>query len=77
MQRPPALTPGAGGLLDAADRRGVRLPSGYRVGQCESCALTLARGSVAHLTGYVGDADACLTCQGVQAVPLTDVSLRA
>ncbi|NEE35484.1 2Fe-2S iron-sulfur cluster binding domain-containing protein, partial [Streptomyces sp. SID7982] len=67
-------SPASGTLLDAAERHGFRLPSGCRVGQCESCALTLDEGSVAHLSGEAGDADTCLTCQ---AVPLTDITLRA
>ncbi|MFD5389619.1 molybdopterin-dependent oxidoreductase [Streptomyces sp. NPDC127074] len=66
--------PELGTLLDAADRNGISLPSGCRVGQCESCALSVVGGSVAHLSEREGDAESCLTCQ---AVPLSDLSLRA
>ena len=44
------------GLLDAAERNGIALPSGCRVGQCESCALTVVKGTVAHLVELEGDA---------------------
>lgn len=63
--------PKDGTILNAAERHGYRLPSGCRVGQCESCAVHILKGSVAHL----GDApldDACLTCI---AVPIGDVTL--
>jgi len=62
------------GLLDAAERNGIALPSGCRVGQCESCALTVVKGTVAHLVELEGEAAKVLTCQ---AVPLSDLSLRA
>src|SRR5690606_12258756 len=38
--------PSAGTLLDAADRAGLSLPSGCRVGQCESCAMHIVSGQV-------------------------------
>lgn len=62
-----------GTLLDAALQSGVELPSGCRVGQCESCAMTVVDGHVAHLAKYDGPADRCLTCI---AVPLTPLVLR-
>lgn len=65
--------PAAGTLLDAADRAGVALPSGCRVGQCESCVMAVVDGKVAHLAPYDGPPDRCLTCI---AVPLTPVTLR-
>ena len=49
-------TPALGTLLDAAERNGIALPSGCRVGQCESCALTVVKGTVAHLVELEGDA---------------------
>ncbi|VVE27907.1 molybdopterin-dependent oxidoreductase [Pandoraea terrigena] len=64
--------PNTGTILDAADAAKVDLPSGCRVGQCESCLMRVVRGSVLHLHPYDGAADACLTCQ---AVPLDDVEL--
>ena len=66
-------SPGHGTLLDAADRAGVGLPSGCRVGQCESCAMAIAEGTVTHLGPYDGPPDRCLTCM---AVPLTPLVLR-
>jgi len=66
-------TPKAGTLLDAADAAGVALASGCRVGQCESCAMQIVSGEVAHLSPYDGPPDACLTCQ---AVPLSPIVLR-
>lgn len=66
--------PQDGPLLDLAQRHGVRLPSGCRVGQCESCSVRVLAGSVAHLTDPPDTGDACLTCQ---AVPATDVVLDA
>ena len=65
--------PAMGTLLDAADRAGVPLPSGCRVGQCESCIMSVVDGKVAHLAPYDGPPDRCLTCI---AVPLTPVTLR-
>ncbi|MBB1493234.1 molybdopterin-dependent oxidoreductase [Paracoccus sp. MC1854] len=65
--------PEMGSLLDAALANGVPLPSGCRVGQCESCMCRVLYGEVAHLLGAPGrDADQCLTCQ---AVPLTSITL--
>lgn len=66
-------SPALGTLLDAADKAGVPLPSGCRVGQCESCAMTLVEGQVVHLAPYDGPPDRCLTCM---AVPLSPVVLR-
>lgn len=64
--------PDAGTILDAADAAKVSLPSGCRVGQCESCLMRVVKGTVLHLQPFDGAADACLTCQ---AVPLDDVEL--
>jgi ferredoxin-NADP reductase len=66
-------TPSLGTILDAADRSSVSLPSGCRVGQCESCLMHVVSGQVAHLTPYDGPADSCLTCQ---AIPLSFVELK-
>ncbi|MET7241736.1 molybdopterin-dependent oxidoreductase [Methylobacterium sp. EM32] len=67
-------SPGAGTLLDAAEAAGLRLPSGCRTGQCESCQVRVAAGAVAHLAAYDGPPDHCLTCR---AVPLADCVLDA
>lgn len=66
---------GGGGILAAAERAGVPLPSGCRVGQCESCAVSIREGEVRHLVDCDELEDGmCLTCQ---AVPLTDLVLDA
>ena len=68
-------TPKEGTLLKFAESRGLQLPSGCRVGQCESCAVRLLAGKVRHLHG--GDPEdptMCLTCQ---AVPMEDIVLDA
>lgn len=61
-------------LLALAEREGIRIPSGCRVGQCESCAVGVLDGEVAHLVEPTDDlpADRCLTCQ---AVPASDITL--
>ncbi|MFG1422855.1 molybdopterin-dependent oxidoreductase [Roseixanthobacter liquoris] len=65
-------TPQAGSLLDAAQAAGIGLRSGCRVGQCESCAVALVDGRVAHRVPVEVDTGTCLACQ---AVPLTDLTL--
>ncbi|MFJ3906794.1 molybdopterin-dependent oxidoreductase [Streptomyces sp. NPDC090025] len=63
-------------LLDLGERAGVRLPSGCRVGQCESCACRVTKGAVAHLVTPSDDLpdDQALTCQ---AVPMSDLVIDA
>lgn len=65
-----------GTLLEFAEREGVALPSGCRLGQCESCAISVLSGQVAHLVKTNDDlaTDQCLTCQ---AMPLSDLTLDA
>ncbi|WP_037368209.1 molybdopterin-dependent oxidoreductase [Amycolatopsis orientalis] len=67
---------GDGDLLRFAEASGIALPSGCRLGQCESCAVPLLEGRVAHLVAVADDLPAgqCLSCQ---AVPTTDVVLDA
>ncbi|WP_414449976.1 molybdopterin-dependent oxidoreductase [Burkholderia sp. 22PA0099] len=68
-------TPAHGSLLAFAEGLGVALPSGCRVGQCESCAVRVARGSTDHLSGHAPDEpDMCFACQ---AIPLSDLVLEA
>lgn len=65
-----------GTLLDLAEKAGLRLPSGCRVGQCESCACTVLEGQAAHLV-EPSDAlpeDTALSCQ---AIPASDLTLDA
>ncbi len=64
-------SPELGTLLDAAHAAGVQLPSGCRVGQCESCAMRIVDGRVARLGGDDGSAEHCLTCQAVLLTELT------
>ena len=71
--QPQIWTPREGTLLKFAEARGLQLPSGCRVGQCESCAVRLLAGKVRHLHGSEPeDPTICLTCQ---AVPLEDIVL--
>jgi anaerobic selenocysteine-containing dehydrogenase/ferredoxin-NADP reductase len=61
-----------GPLLGFAERLGISLPSGCRVGQCESCAVHINRGSVAHLHAEAPDNDdTCLACQAIPTSVLT------
>ncbi|WP_298255805.1 molybdopterin-dependent oxidoreductase [Bradyrhizobium sp.] len=64
--------PELGTILDAAEAAGFALPSGCRVGQCESCAMRIVDGNIARLAAEDGEADRCLTCQ---AVPLSELTL--
>lgn len=62
-----------GTLLGFAEKLGLSVPSGCRVGQCESCAVTLVSGQVRHLHGVEpDDPSVCLTCQ---AIPMSDIVL--
>ncbi|MEQ7918671.1 molybdopterin-dependent oxidoreductase [Xanthomonas sp. WHRI 1810A] len=61
-----------GPLLTFAEKLGVRLPSGCRVGQCESCAVTMQHGQVMHLHGQEPDTPStCLACQAIPSSALT------
>ena len=62
-------------ILAAAEGAGLTLPSGCRVGQCESCAVPMKSGEVRHLVDCADlDEGHCLTCQ---AVPLSDLVIDA
>jgi len=64
-----------GPLLQFAERRGLSIPSGCCVGQCESCAVRVVSGQVRHAIDPLDlEEDHCLTCQ---AVPLSDLVLDA
>ncbi|WP_322102252.1 molybdopterin-dependent oxidoreductase [Paraburkholderia sp. J41] len=64
-----------GSLLALAESHGVALPSGCRVGQCESCAVRVAQGAIDHLSGHAPDEpDMCFACQ---AIPLSDLVVDA
>ncbi|MGZ5923949.1 MAG: 2Fe-2S iron-sulfur cluster-binding protein, partial [Rhizomicrobium sp.] len=68
-------TPESGSILDLAERGGISIPTGCRVGQCESCAVPLVEGQVAYGLPLEDIDDAtCLTCQ---AVPQSDVIIDA
>lgn len=67
--------PSSGTLLEFAESLGIALPSGCRVGQCESCAVRVLAGAAVHLDGRVlDDPDVLLGCQ---AVPVSDIELDA
>ena len=62
-------------ILKAAENAGLTIPSGCRVGQCESCAVPIKTGKVRHLVDCPElDEGHCLTCQ---AVPLSDLVIDA
>jgi anaerobic selenocysteine-containing dehydrogenase/ferredoxin-NADP reductase len=63
-----------GTLLDMAERSGIALPAGCRTGQCESCAVPVLSGRVAHLSDVAVEDGQCLTCQ---AVPTSALVLDA
>ncbi|MBL1377658.1 molybdopterin-dependent oxidoreductase [Zobellella iuensis] len=66
-------TPSSGPILTFAEKQHLKLPSGCRVGQCESCAVRILSGKVYHLNGQEPeDPSVCLTCQ---AVPVSDLKL--
>ena len=65
--------PDHGTLLESAEQHKLTLPSGCRVGQCESCAITLLEGTTHNLAETPsGEEQQCLTCQ---SVPLSDIVL--
>ena len=62
-------------ILATAEGAGLTLPSGCRVGQCESCAVPIKTGEVRHFVDCADlDGGHCLTCQ---AVPLSDLVIDA
>lgn len=66
--------PEDGSLLALAEKSGLSLPSGCRVGQCESCATRVIDGMVRHAADVeLEDDGVCLTC----GAPATDVVLDA
>lgn len=68
-------SPKDGTLLSFAESLGLTLPSGCRVGQCESCVVRIASGRVRHLHGHEPeDPKDCLTCQ---AVPTENLVIEA
>ncbi|WP_341989654.1 ATP-binding cassette domain-containing protein [Azorhizobium sp. AG788] len=67
--------PPDGSLLTLATRAGLTLASGCRVGQCESCMVSVISGTLDHLIASAEiDPGTCLTCQ---AVPTSDLVLEA
>jgi anaerobic selenocysteine-containing dehydrogenase/ferredoxin-NADP reductase len=62
-------------ILAVAEQAGLSLPSGCRVGQCESCIVQIKQGRVRHSIDHPDlEEGQCLTCQ---AIPLTDLVLDA
>lgn len=68
-------TPDKGTILACAEAGGLDLPNGCRVGQCESCAVGVVAGRIAHLSDIAGlEEGLCFTCR---AVPISDLTLDA
>lgn len=68
-------TPDKGSLLNFAESLGISMPSGCRVGQCESCTVRIAAGKVDHLSGDgPEDSNMCFACQ---AIPTSEITLEA
>lgn len=67
--------PVSGTLLEFAEKLGIAMPSGCRVGQCESCAVRLIKGDAAHLNGEAPDEPGMLL--GCQAIPVSDLEIDA
>lgn len=63
-------SPDQGTILDAAEKAGIPLPNGCRVGQCESCVVTVVDGQFAHLSATELEEKRCLTCRAVPLSPL-------
>jgi ferredoxin len=62
-------------ILNCAEEAGLNVPSGCRVGQCESCAVSLTSGSVRHLVDCPDLEDGmCLACQ---TIPTSDFVIDA
>jgi len=62
-----------GTLLSFGEALGIAMPSGCRVGQCESCVLDVLSGQVRHLVPMADAAeDKCFACQ---AIPGSDLVL--
>lgn len=68
-------TAAQGTLLTFAEKLGISMASGCRVGQCESCAVHLNKGQVRHLSGDGPDDPA--TCFACQAIPVEDLVIDA
>ena len=65
----------AGSLLSLGEKNHVQLSSGCRVGQCESCAVQVLSGTVAHISGEgPEESQMCLACQ---AIPTSELILDA
>ena len=68
-------TQASGTLLEFAEKCGITLESGCRVGQCESCVQTVLSGSVTYLSELqFNEKKRCLTCL---AFPSSDLVLDA
>lgn len=67
-------TASSGSILDAALEAGIALPSGCRVGQCESCAVVLLSGIAVSAVQHQLGPETCLSCC---SVPVGDMVLDA
>jgi anaerobic selenocysteine-containing dehydrogenase/ferredoxin-NADP reductase len=68
-------TPCQGSLLELAEREGVRISSGCRAGQCESCEVGLLSGEIQYRAAIQHNAEE--TFLACQAVPRTDLVINA
>jgi ferredoxin len=65
-------SPDKGSLLAFAEGLGINMPSGCRVGQCESCIVRISAGKVEHTSGHAPEeADMCFACQAIPASKIT------
>lgn len=62
-------------ILNFAEGEGVSLPSGCRVGECESCAVCIVSGRVRYLNGVESD-DLGFSLRLKSALPKADVEAR-
>lgn len=68
-------TPESGSILNLALAHGVQIPTGCRVGQCESCLVPVLEGHVLHSSACDEVPERhCLSCQ---AIPQTDLVIDA
>jgi ferredoxin-NADP reductase len=65
-------SPDKGSLLAFAEGLGINMPSGCRVGQCESCIVRISAGKVEHTSGHAPEeANVCFACQAIPASKIT------
>ena len=68
-------TPGAGSLLELAERAGLQPEFGCRSGSCGSCSVRVAHGAVAYPDGVAPAGDGALICSAVPASAVLSLEL--